>query len=267
MSVQVQLAGVEETLLIPLWARAAETRRPDGLVHDPRAVEMVDRLAYDFSQIARDTATQTGIAVRTALLDEAVTAFLTRHPGAVVLNLAAGLDTRFFRVGAAASCWYEVDLPGPMRLRRELIPEGDDHRFVAGSVLEPGWLEAVAVPVGTPVLVVIEGLLMYLSREQIAALLGTLAARFPGCEALVELVGRFTAGNTWWVRSVSSTSATFQGGVDAPTELEALVPGLRVLETWYTLDHHWPRWGWMALGALVPVLRHQHKLARLVLGS
>jgi O-methyltransferase involved in polyketide biosynthesis len=197
------------------------------------------------------------------LLDEAVAAFLARHPGAVVLNLAAGLDTRYFRVGAPASLWIEVDLPGPMALRRQLIEPGDRHRYLAGSVLETAWLDAAAVPAGTPVLVVIEGLLMYLSREQIAGLLDTLATRFPGCEALVELVGRWAAGNTWWVRAVASTSAKFQGGVDAPAELAVLVPGVRVLETWNMLDHHWPRWGWMALGSFVPVLRHQHKLARL----
>jgi methyltransferase (TIGR00027 family) len=267
MSIHVQLEGVEETLLIPLWARAEETRRPDALVRDPFAVEMVGRIAYDFSKFAGDHASQTGIAIRSAVLDDAAHAFLAAHPGAVVLNLAAGLDTRFSRVGAAAGRWYEVDLPNVMKLRRQLFEETDRHRFVAGSVLEPGWLEAVEAPAGTPVLVIVEGLLMYLSREEIAGLLASLAARFPGAEVLAELFGRLATGNTWWFRSVRRTRARFAGGIDDPHELEALAPAVRVREVWYLLDRHAARWGLFGLARWLPIFRNQYKIARLTLGA
>lgn len=268
--IRIQLEGVEETLLIPLWARAEETRRADPLVRDPQAAEMVGRIAYDFARFAGDHATQTGIAVRTAVLDDATRAFLAAHPGAVVLNLAAGLDTRYFRVGAPASRWYEVDLPNVMALRKQLFSacgywseESDRHRFVTGSVLEPGWLEAIDAPPGTPVLVIVEGLLMYLSRDEIRQLLGALGARFPGAEALLEVFGRLATGNTWWFRSVAKTAARFAGGIDDPLELEALAPAVRVRGTWYMLDQHPARWGLMGLGRWLPFIRNQYKIVRI----
>ena len=261
-SIRIQLEGVEETLLIPLWARAEESKRPDALVRDPQAVEMVGRIAYDFSKFAGDKAVQTGIAIRTAVLDEAVAAFLAAHPGAVVLNLAAGLDTRFFRVGGPAARWYEVDLPNAMALRKQLLPEGDRHPFVTGSVLEPGWLDAIDAPAGTPVLVIVEGLLMYLTRDEIRHLLGAIATRFPGAEALLEVFGRLATGNTWWFRSVAKTRARFAGGIDDPLELEALHPAVRVRETYWLLDRHPERWGVFGLGRWVPAFRRQYKIVK-----
>ncbi len=266
-TIQIQLEGVEETLLIPLWARAEETKRPDALVRDPQAVEMVARIAYDFAKFAGDQATLTGIAIRTALLDEAVRTFLAAHPGAVVLNLAAGLDTRFFRVGEPALRWYEVDLPNPMALRKQLFTQTERHRFIAGSVLEPGWLEAVDVPPGTPVLVIVEGLLMYLERAEIRTLLRSIATRFPGAEALLEVLGRLATGNTWWVRSVAKTRAKFAGGIDDPHELEALDPAARVLQTWYMLEQHPERWGIYGLARWIPLFRNQYKIVRLSLAA
>lgn len=47
MSDSLELKGVEETLMIPLWARAMATRRR-GLIDDPAAVDLVERLGYDF---------------------------------------------------------------------------------------------------------------------------------------------------------------------------------------------------------------------------
>ena len=47
VSDSVRLNGVEETLMILLWARAIATQR-GGLIDDPAAVELVERLEYDF---------------------------------------------------------------------------------------------------------------------------------------------------------------------------------------------------------------------------
>lgn len=95
---KLNLHGVEETLLLPLWARAAETERPDALVRDFMALEFIKRIDYDLGHFRRDWTSQVAIAVRTRLIDDAVQAFLKRHPDAVFVNLGAGLDCRFFRL-------------------------------------------------------------------------------------------------------------------------------------------------------------------------
>jgi O-methyltransferase involved in polyketide biosynthesis len=48
-----QLNAASETLLLPLAYRAAESRRPDALLHDPHAAEIIAQLNYDFSKLER----------------------------------------------------------------------------------------------------------------------------------------------------------------------------------------------------------------------
>ncbi|MDB5101470.1 MAG: tcmP, partial [Cyanobacteria bacterium RYN_339] len=116
--IKTRLEGVEETLLIPLWARAAETRRGDALIRDDRAVELVEQIDYDFKKLSWDWTTQVGVAIRTEILDDATRAFLAKHPDGLIINIAAGLDTRFYRLDNGQLHWVDVDLPNSMALRR-----------------------------------------------------------------------------------------------------------------------------------------------------
>ncbi|NJO07613.1 MAG: class I SAM-dependent methyltransferase [Chloroflexaceae bacterium] len=125
------LRDVPETLLLPLYNRAVESQRPDAIIRDEQAVELVQRLDYDFSRFGRGHASH---PIRARVMDDILHSFLARHPDAVVINLGAGLDTQFFRVGNASVRWYEIDLPESIALRRQFFTENERYQFVAGSV-------------------------------------------------------------------------------------------------------------------------------------
>ena len=73
-----------------------------------------------------------------------------------VLNLGCGLDTRVYRVDPPATvCWYDIDLPGVIALRRRLFAERAGAHTIAASVTYPHLVDAV--PGDTPVLVVARG--------------------------------------------------------------------------------------------------------------
>ena len=99
VSDSVSLTGVEETLMIPLWARAIATQR-GGLIDDPAAVELVERLEYDFkSKPGHVRSMMPMLEVRAARFDEAVREFVDRHPDGAVVEFGCGLDTRWERCG------------------------------------------------------------------------------------------------------------------------------------------------------------------------
>ncbi|HNY17513.1 MAG TPA: hypothetical protein PKL75_08680, partial [Treponemataceae bacterium] len=50
---KITLTGVQETLLLPLWGRAHETKKDKPLLIDKEAVRIIDQIDYDFSQIER----------------------------------------------------------------------------------------------------------------------------------------------------------------------------------------------------------------------
>lgn len=262
----VDLQGVEETLLIPLLARARETRRWNGIVRDARAVEVVDRLDYDFSKLALTAATQASVAVRTDILDEATRAFLARHPDALVINLAAGLDTRFYRVDNGRLSWVDVDLPEAMAIRRQVFTDTDRHRYLAGSVLEDAWCAQIERSAGQAVLIVIEGLVMYFTPEETRELLIRLARYFPGAEVLMEVVSPLAVTQSARHFEERGMSARWKGGLADGREVEAWDPRLRFHEAWRYYDRHPLRWGVWAIARWIPGFKDFFQILHVAIG-
>lgn len=244
-----KLTGVPETMLIPLYGRAAETARADAIIRDPAAVEMMTHIDYDFTRFADSHATNTGIAVRTEIFDELAADFIARYPTCVVVNLGAGLDTRFTRLDNGRLNWYELDLPEAMAIRQQLIIPGERHHFIIASALDFSWIDRIEAR--PAVLIIAEGLLMYFAEAQVKSLLTTLAARLPkGAEALIEVMGVSQAQNTHRNDAVSKTSAAFKWGIRQTSTLaewDARIHYVtdislydRYPERWLALDIDWP---------------------------
>ena len=261
MNVKTKLKGVEETLLIPLWGRAAETRRLGGIVNDPRAVELVDAIDYNFTKLAWDWTAQLGVAIRTEILDQATLVFLAKHPDALVLNLASGLDTRFYRLDNGQLEWVDVDLPDSMALRRTFFNDEERHRYVTGTVLDDTWCLEIPRAPGQAVLVIIEGLLMYLTPDETRELLIRLANFFPGAEVLMEAISPTVVKKGDWFFRARGMSARFKGGLESGRDVEAWDPRLHFVEEWYYMDRHAWRWGVLAIGRLIGPWRTFMKIA------
>ena len=107
MKEKVNITGVPETMVQTLYARAKETRKQNAKFKDEIAVEIVEKLDYDFSKAEKDAAMSSGVIARTILLDQMVGAFLEEYPDATVVNIACGLDTRVYRLdnGQARFTW------------------------------------------------------------------------------------------------------------------------------------------------------------------
>ena len=262
--IPIQLRGIQETLLIPLWARATETLRADGILQDPLALTLMRQLDYDFSRIGWSPVMQTGIAIRTEILDRAVRAFLQIFPDALVLNLASGLDTRFFRLDNGQMNWLNLDLPEALALRQQLLPDGPRHASLAGSVLADDW--CARIPRAPHMLVIIEGLLMYLTPAEMQAVLCRLAEHFPGARILLECVSPLSVFTSGFYYRRSGLSARWRGGIAHGRVVENWHPRLRCLNEWYYLDRHPQRWGWLRLIRQFPALRNSIRILELQAG-
>ena len=85
-------------------------------------------------------------------------------------------------------------------------------------------------------LVVAEGLLMYLSEAEVRRLVLQLHETFPGCRLIADVFSRLMARSATIHPSLKSTGATIGWGIDDAHDLEAWAPGLRLLEEWYFTD-------------------------------
>lgn len=225
MSEKITLSGVPETMLQTVYARAKETKTR-GAITDNKAVEIIDRLDYDFSMADKDAAMHSGVIARTIVLDKVVKTYLAGHGGAVVVNIACGLDTRCYRMEGYAH-WYNLDLPETIAVREKLLPEDGNISQIAMSAMDD-WGGEIAEQ-GTPVLVIIEGLTMYLSEADVQRIFEVIAGRFGSVTVFVETMNPMVV-KSFKEKSIEGSNAKFTWGVKNGAALVKLLPGFRFKE-------------------------------------
>ncbi|WP_432140493.1 class I SAM-dependent methyltransferase [Streptomyces sp. bgisy084] len=188
--VKADLEGVPETALWTLHHRAAEAARPDTVLPDPRAVQLVTEIEFPFQErlgAARPWLAQ-ALALRALGFDGVVRAFLADCPDGTVVALGEGLETQFWRVDNGRVQWVTVDLDDPLALRRRLLPHGERQRLVACDARDSRWMAGIDPARG--VLVTAQGLLMYLQPAQVTRLIAACAGAFPGGAMVFDTVSR-----------------------------------------------------------------------------
>lgn len=230
--IHVDLSGPPQTMLDMLYGKALDADSPHPILNDMFAKTLVEQLDYDWqaSAITRQRRRQVAsIVVRGTQFDTWAREFLARHRQAVVLHLGCGLDSRVFRLDPGPGVeWYDVDYPDVISLRERLYPRRDHYHLVAASATDPSWL--TAVPTDRPVLLLAEGLSMYLPQAEGLALLRRVLERFPAGEIQLDFWSRLgMRAQKKTNRVITHSGSTLGWTVNRPEEVLAAVPGLRLI--------------------------------------
>src|SRR5579871_2710307 len=122
MADEPSLRNVSDTALWVAVFRAQESERKDPLFFDPYARELAGPRGAEMAKQAGIPSWP--IVVRTVALDEMILKAVEEDGFDTVLNLAAGLDTRPYRLALPATLrWIEVDLPGMIEYKREKLKD------------------------------------------------------------------------------------------------------------------------------------------------
>lgn len=241
------LNGVAETLLITLYIRALESQRSDALLKDDKAVALVNQMSYDFSQFTQmkmDEGDKLAIILRNREFDRYARNFMTRNPEAVIVHIGCGLDSRFERVDNDKVEWYDLDLPGVIDLRRNLIgDERERYHFLPYSVFDGAWLNEMSVYRQKPFLFLAEGVFMYFEEEQVKALVISLRDRFPGAELVCDVFSPYIvwANNLRFKLFKTKLSARYHWGLRNGKDVESWGDEIRLLDQWGIFDQPEPR--------------------------
>ena len=274
MGEDTQISAVSETLFLPLYSLALESQRPNPIMVDAGAVELTRQLNTYFEhsdkrlfrRLAKGklpSALLTSMSLRIRHYDREVAEFLSREPDGIVVNLGCGLNDRRRRCDNGRARWFDLDLPEVIALRRRFLSETDRMHFIAASVLDYTWLDALPSEPGHRFLFVAEGLFMYLQPDEVRALVVTLRERFPGAELIAEVASTFAVrmlnsrfGRGKYKRQFSlSENVVYASGLDDAREMEAWAPGIELLGEWTYFDDDEPKLGWYRWFAKSPMLR------------
>ena len=226
--IKVSIDAVPETMLQTMYARARESQKPDAVIHDEKAVEIIQKLDYDFSLADKDAPMSSGVIARTIILDRLVSDYLGKHQNILVVNIACGLDTRCYRNEGRYARWYNIDLPDTINVRKQFLQEeGPVIYQIAGSAMDSSWADRIEYN-GEPVLVIIEGLTMYLSEADVKKIFEIIDNKFNHAYVLAEIMNPFIAAHIK-EKSIDKSNAKFSWGIKNGKELEKLIPPFKFI--------------------------------------
>ena len=241
-NIKIGLGAVQETLLLPLWARAKEAEKQNPIVRDTYARKIIDRIDYDFSTIEKGQIADHQVvwAIRAYNFDSIVREFLARNSRAVVINIGAGLDTTFQRIDDGNVQWINIDLPDVAALRQRLIPDSEREVTIARSIFDFTWMDDISRwTEDRSLLFMAAGVLCYFDPPHVESLFRKLAGTYPSAHVLFDSMSWFTAWGT--NRSIMrdsgmDSSALIRWHLKRASGLRKWVDTIKILEEYPVLS-------------------------------
>jgi methyltransferase (TIGR00027 family) len=172
-----QIENVSDTARWVAVYRAMESARPDAIFRDPFAARLAGEKGEAIvDSMKRGRQMAWAMIVRTAVFDEIITAQIRAGVDQVV-NLATGLDARPWRMALPPTLrWTDVDLPGILEYKLEMMRDEKPvcrYEAVRADLRDAATRQELFARLGAQsqrTLVVTEGLLIYLTADQVGAL-------------------------------------------------------------------------------------------------
>ncbi|MEB3030797.1 class I SAM-dependent methyltransferase [[Mycobacterium] nativiensis] len=226
--IPVDLHGAAQTMLTTLYLKALDAQFDQPVLGDQFAKEAVERIDFDWDALKAPGRWAPLVTVRTAQYDIWARQFLAAHPEATVIHLGCGLDARVFRIDPGPGvAWYDVDQPPVIALREQIYPDRPGYHLVATSATDPSWLDEI--PNDRPVLLLAEGISMYLTEADGVALLQSIVEKFPAGELQIDFYNWLGIKTQKTHRLQRQSGATLHWAVNSPADILDKVSGIRLL--------------------------------------
>jgi len=240
--IKINLGAVQETLILPLWARAREMEKNNPIVFDTYARDIVAKIDYDFSTIEAGQVAdhQVVYPIRDYNFDNIVKTFLAQNSSALVVNIGAGLDTTFQRVDNGNVLWINIDMPDVVALRNRLIPDSEREMTIAKSVFDFTWMDDITnQKKDRSIFLMAAGVLCYFEAQEVEKLFRKLAEAYPSAHFIFDSYPWFTAwGINWRVMKDSGmdSSARIKWHLKRASRLRRWVNTIRIIEEYPMLS-------------------------------
>lgn len=244
----MELTDVSKTALATLQSHVIESQKRNPLINDPMAAYCLEKLFSLASEKEKillfnrklPTSFTNHIALRARKYDQIVNNYISNHSSCTVVNLGCGFDTRFWRINNKKCAYIELDLPEIIAIKEEILKEHLNYELIGCSVLDPSWIEKVTSKSNKNVILLAEGLLMYLLKMEVINLFKTIANSFYQSQIVLEVVTeKYTHGI--WKKMIEMKMKRLLGldagfsynfGIKNAAELESYEKGIKVIDEW-----------------------------------
>lgn len=210
--------NVNSTLYIPLYGKAFVSKK-GILLHDTKAEEIWDKQTVKLKRKSKSKYLAYYMGMRSAVFDKWLeNALDTDTKDTVVLHLGCGLDSRVTRIKQTKVPFFDVDFPTVIQERKQYYAETDTYRMIEADITTNDWLNQI--PNTKRAIVIMEGVSMYVTNQQLQTLFSRLSTRFASLSLLVDCYTPFAAKMSKIKNPVNDVGVTKVYGVASPTLLE-----------------------------------------------
>ena len=244
MKYKIEKNTVQETLVIPLYSRKLCTELYPNLYRDETAVRLIEQIDYDFSEAEKNSRSlmqrfgSLEVAMRQNDLAFEVRDYLKDHPDAAVVNLGCGLDSTGRACDNGSCSIYNLDFPGVIAVRNELLPAGEREKNIPCNLNDTAWFSEIDASNGAVFFA--SGVFYYFLTEQVKALVQKMADAFPGSVLVFDAANRTAVkmiAKTWLKSAKIKDVGAYFAVSDAPKEIGAWASRLQVTSRGYMLGY------------------------------
>ena len=245
MKYKIEKNTVQETLIIPLYARKVCSELYPNLYRDETAVRLIDEINYDFSEAEKNSRSlmqrfgSLEVAMRQNDLAFEVRDYLKSHPNAAVVNLGCGLDNTGRACDNGRYKIYNLDFPDVIALRQQLLPAGEREQNIPCDLKDPAWFGKIDASGGAVFFA--SGLFYYFPTQQVRELVRGMANAFPGGVLVFDAANRTAVkmiAKTWLKTAKIKDVGAYFAVSDAPKEIGEWDSRLRVSSRGYMLGYN-----------------------------
>ena len=245
MKYKIEKNTVQETLIIPLYARKVCSELYPNLYQDETAVRLIGEIDYDFSEAEKNSRSlmqrfgSLEVAMRQNDLAFEVKDYLKIHPNAAVVNLGCGLD------GTGRSCdngscnIYNLDFPDVIAVRNELLPAREREENIPCNLNDTAWFSQIDASNGAVFFA--SGVFYYFLTQQVRELVRGMADAFPGGVLVFDAANRTAVkmiAKTWLKSAKIQDVGAYFAVSDAKHEIGPWDSRLQVSSRGYMLGYH-----------------------------
>lgn len=234
--IQIELGNIQKTLFMPVWARAVETKKAQPVLTDPMAVQIIDSVDFDFSQMTKNLKEINQIAwiARCKRFDLIIKDFLNENPNGTIVNIGCGMDTTFERVDNKSVTWYDLDLPDVIELRKKFLNESDKRKFIASSFLDTNWFKEI--PKENKILFISTGVFVYFDESVIKDFIIAVADNFIDSELFFDVTSPkgVEIANQVIKDSGLESSSFFKWGLADKSVITSWDPRIKLKNSYFT---------------------------------
>ena len=208
--------GVNKTLYIPLYGKAFVSKK--GLfLDDKKAIEIWEAEGFTLKGKSKSKWLAYYMGIRSAVFDNWLNQQIADNEEAVIIHIGCGMDSRILRVGTKQRKWYDVDFPEVIEERKRYYAQSDDYKMIEGDVRACNWL--TSIPEKKSAIVVMEGVSMYLTSQELHEFIASICAHFEKIALLMDCYTSFAAKMSKHKNPINDVGVTEVYGIDNPTTL------------------------------------------------